>query len=133
MYVKVSRPIVNPSRKCALAFKCRVLHGPIQIYIYIYIYIYICIDLLGHFDVHAACTNLPDSYFVSLTYPTLARVSASNVSALSTDEAPVQALELRVDLLKATDEVTIATEVARLRKLSSLPIIYTVFFHKIRY
>jgi pentafunctional AROM polypeptide len=73
------------------------------------------------------------SYFLSLTYPDLTPALA-HIDALS---AGVDAIELRVDLLRAPADIDIrgayispptyvATQLAALRRVSSLPIVYTV-------
>ncbi|OQR86371.1 pentafunctional AROM polypeptide [Achlya hypogyna] len=78
--------------------------------------------VLGRFDIKTL-TGVPDSYFLSLTFDDL---HALTVDALAAVAAGVHALELRVDLLASTTPVFVADQVARLRALSSLPIIFTV-------
>ncbi|OQR97948.1 pentafunctional AROM polypeptide [Thraustotheca clavata] len=78
--------------------------------------------VLRQYDVKKL-TNLPDSYFLSLTFPDLKELTPTQLATVASD---VQALELRVDLLKSHDKDFVADQVARLRSLSTLPIIYTV-------
>lgn len=61
-------------------------------------------------------------YFVSLTYPNVA-AAVPDLPALSEG---VDALELRVDLLRSWESAFVAEQVALLRRHSPLPIIYTV-------
>eukprot|EP00842_Homolaphlyctis_polyrhiza_P006238 jgi/Hompol1/6615/HPOL_000965-RA len=62
------------------------------------------------------------SFFVSLTYPNVA--DAASFIEKITEGA--NAIELRVDLLASTDHEYVGKQVALLRHLSSLPIVYTV-------
>ncbi|EQC28678.1 hypothetical protein SDRG_13554 [Saprolegnia diclina VS20] len=78
--------------------------------------------VLRRFNV-ASLTRIPDSYFLSLTSPNLHAVTKADLGVLATG---VHALELRVDLLASTEHAFVADQVARLRALSPLPIIYTV-------
>ncbi|KAF4139019.1 Shikimate / quinate 5-dehydrogenase [Phytophthora infestans] len=73
------------------------------------------------FDYRSSC--LSDTFFLSLTFPDL-----NDAHSLIDDISKgADALELRVDLLKyAEDTKFVAAQVALLRSLSTLPIIFTV-------
>nr|KAJ3423291.1 3-dehydroquinate dehydratase (3-dehydroquinase) [Polyrhizophydium stewartii] len=64
----------------------------------------------------------PLSFFVSLTYPNV----ASAASFLSKITEGAAAIELRADLLESTDTAFVGEQVALLRTLSPLPIVFTV-------
>ncbi|KAL5038179.1 hypothetical protein BDV3_001665 [Batrachochytrium dendrobatidis] len=66
--------------------------------------------------------SLDTSYFVSLTFPNV--VSAAALVEQVTEGA--NAIELRVDLLESTKPDFVGSQVAMLRHLSKLPIVYTV-------
>ncbi|TDH65363.1 hypothetical protein CCR75_002996 [Bremia lactucae] len=73
------------------------------------------------FDYRSSCRS--DTFFLSLTFPDVndARPVIREISKT------VDALELRVDLLKYPDDMKfVAAQVALLRALSTLPIIFTV-------
>ena len=81
----------------------------------------------GREDKHQALIRKPRSYFLSLTYPDV-RKAAAKMDVLC---AGCDALELRVDLLQEDTEDKpsvqyVAEQVAALRAMSSLPIIFTV-------
>ncbi|KAF0709617.1 Aste57867_5842 [Aphanomyces stellatus] len=78
--------------------------------------------VLGRFDATPLKTQ-PDTYFLSLTYPSYDDMTQD---LLATVSANAHALELRVDLLESVDKLFVARQVAKLRALSSLPIIFTV-------
>ncbi|KAG9415137.1 3-dehydroquinate dehydratase (3-dehydroquinase) [Aphanomyces cochlioides] len=78
--------------------------------------------VLGHYDALPLKTK-PDTYFLSLTFPSYENVSAELLSTIAEN---VHALELRVDLLESFDKTFVGQQVAKLRALSSLPIIFTV-------
>ncbi|CAI5743214.1 unnamed protein product [Hyaloperonospora brassicae] len=78
-------------------------------------------NLPASFDYRSACRS--DTFFLSLTFPDVndARPIISDISK------DVDALELRVDLLKYPEDAEfVAAQVALLRSLSTLPIIFTV-------
>lgn len=78
-------------------------------------------NLPSSFDYRSVCRE--DTFFLSLTFPDVndARPLIEQISV------GVDALELRVDLLKSfTDLAFVASQVALLRSLSTLPIIFTV-------
>ncbi|DAZ95245.1 TPA: hypothetical protein N0F65_002357 [Lagenidium giganteum] len=78
--------------------------------------------LSNSFDHRSVCRA--DTFFLSLTFPDLTKVDASLMREL---EQGVDALELRVDLLDASDDMdAVAAQVTALRALSPLPIIFTV-------
>ncbi|KAI8924242.1 EPSP synthase-domain-containing protein [Entophlyctis helioformis] len=62
------------------------------------------------------------SFFVSLTYPNVAHAAAF----LDRVTEGANAIELRVDLLESTDAEFVGAQVAALRLLSPLPIVFTV-------
>ncbi|KAL0563412.1 hypothetical protein V5O48_018655 [Marasmius crinis-equi] len=62
------------------------------------------------------------TYFLSLTYPDLTPALAQ-IPELSVG---VDALELRVDLLKSRDGAFVADQIAALRRVTTLPIVYTL-------
>lgn len=77
--------------------------------------------LPSSFDHTRVCR--PDTFFLSLTFPDVADAQPL-IEAITTG---VDALELRVDLLACCqDTAAVAAQVARLRALSPLPIIFTV-------
>uniref|UniRef100_M4BYJ7 Pentafunctional AROM polypeptide n=1 Tax=Hyaloperonospora arabidopsidis (strain Emoy2) TaxID=559515 RepID=M4BYJ7_HYAAE len=78
-------------------------------------------NLPTSFDYRSACRS--DTFFLSLTFPDVndARPIIDDISK------DVDALELRVDLLQFPEDVKfVAAQVALLRSLSTLPIIFTV-------
>ncbi|KAF5391024.1 hypothetical protein D9757_003930 [Collybiopsis confluens] len=62
------------------------------------------------------------SYFLSLTYPDM-MPALPKLEELS---AGVDALEVRVDLLRDQSEIFVADQIAALRRVTSLPLIFTV-------
>ncbi|KAJ3192313.1 3-dehydroquinate dehydratase (3-dehydroquinase) [Irineochytrium annulatum] len=62
------------------------------------------------------------SFFLSLTFPDV----TNSIPIMEEISEGVDALELRVDLLKSTEEAFVAQQVALVRRASSLPIIFTV-------
>lgn len=72
---------------------------------------------------HESLTRRLDTFFLSLTFP-----DVTDARALMPEITKgVDALELRVDLLQSFDDLSfVASQVASLRSLSSLPIIFTV-------
>jgi pentafunctional AROM polypeptide len=83
-------------------------------------------SLLEEPDFNRLPGNVPKppatSYFLSLTFPDVSD------AALAMEEATrgSDAVELRVDLLKSTTEDFVGFQVARLRRLTPLPIVFTV-------
>lgn len=78
-------------------------------------------NLPSNFDYQSVCKL--DTFFLSLTFP-----HVNDACAIIQDITKgVDALELRVDLLKSFDNLAfVASQVALLRSLSPLPIIFTV-------